>query len=216
MTLDPRARVGRTGTSRIWTRTGRLGAGSTRMSASSLTTNGVCSCARRSLLWVRCSCGRTRSRSHLFSVEIPLKDAGSLTTGPSADKQAGFEVGRFPKPIWRITSLARIMVYSMSQDSLPAAPSFAPTPFTPFTPGAMTPMTPPTPQPGANGNLGDYLAHKLATKGLPRAKTYLAGSKALDSLQKLIASTESFFHPSNSGSWTTDVSEHCSPSSTWH
>lgn len=64
-------------------------------------------------------------------------------------------------------------------------------------------MTPGTPQPG--GNLGDYLAHKLSVKGMPRIKTYLAGSKALDSLAKLIASTEGFFHPSNSGSWTVDV-----------
>ncbi|KAL4243149.1 BLM10 family protein [Abortiporus biennis] len=31
---------------------------------------------------------------------------------------------------------------------------------------------------------------------------YLAGSRALDSLDKLITSTESFFHPSNSGPWT--------------
>ncbi|KAF9648519.1 ARM repeat-containing protein [Thelephora ganbajun] len=31
---------------------------------------------------------------------------------------------------------------------------------------------------------------------------YLAGSKALDSLDKLFTSTESFFHPSNSGPWS--------------
>ncbi|KAA1468528.1 hypothetical protein DENSPDRAFT_833844 [Dentipellis sp. KUC8613] len=35
-----------------------------------------------------------------------------------------------------------------------------------------------------------------------RQTGYLAGSKALDSLDKLITSTESFFHPSNSGLWT--------------
>lgn len=35
---------------------------------------------------------------------------------------------------------------------------------------------------------------------------YLAGSKALSSLDKLITSTESFFHPSNSGPWTVLVS----------
>ncbi|KIK95621.1 hypothetical protein PAXRUDRAFT_826811 [Paxillus rubicundulus Ve08.2h10] len=31
---------------------------------------------------------------------------------------------------------------------------------------------------------------------------YLAGSKAMDTLDRLITSTESFFHPSNSGPWT--------------
>ena len=40
--------------------------------------------------------------SHTSFAEIPLADAGSLTTGPSADNQAGFEIGRLPKPAWRI------------------------------------------------------------------------------------------------------------------
>lgn len=35
---------------------------------------------------------------------------------------------------------------------------------------------------------------------------FLAGSRALDSLDKLITSTESYFHPSNSGHWTFSVS----------
>lgn len=37
-------------------------------------------------------------------------------------------------------------------------------------------------------------------------KGYVAGSKALDSLDRLITSTESFFHPSNSGPWTATAS----------
>ena len=57
-----------------------------------------------------------------------------------------------------------------------------------------------TPQPGRS--VGDYLTASLGSK---KQKTYLAGSKALDSLARLIVSTESFFHPSNSGSWTADV-----------
>jgi proteasome activator subunit 4 len=36
---------------------------------------------------------------------------------------------------------------------------------------------------------------------------FLEGSKALDSLDRLITSTESFFHPSNSGQWTLSVSK---------
>lgn len=35
---------------------------------------------------------------------------------------------------------------------------------------------------------------------------FLVGSRALDSLDRLITSTESFFHPSNSGPWTVNVS----------
>lgn len=33
----------------------------------------------------------------------------------------------------------------------------------------------------------------------------LAGSKALDSLDKLVTGTETFFHPSNSGPWSIAV-----------
>ncbi|OBZ79723.1 Proteasome activator complex subunit 4 [Grifola frondosa] len=115
--------------------------------------------------------------------QIPLADAGSLTTGPNADNQATFELNRLPKANWRIASLARIIVYSMAPDGTPNPGSTAPTPFfTPFASGASTPL------PRQNGG------------------TYLAGCKALDSLAKLIASTESFFHPTNSGSWTSDLS----------
>jgi len=39
----------------------------------------------------------------------------------------------------------------------------------------------------------------------PLQLVYLAGSKALDSLDRVITSTESFFHPSNSGPWTLSV-----------
>ena len=58
----------------------------------------------------------------------------------------------------------------------------------------------------AHGTLGDYLSAPLGKGGHHKAKTYLAGSKALDSLVRFIASTEGFFHPSNSGSWTNDLS----------
>lgn len=34
---------------------------------------------------------------------------------------------------------------------------------------------------------------------------FLAGSKALNSLEKLITSTETYFHPSNSGVWSISV-----------
>lgn len=40
---------------------------------------------------------------------------------------------------------------------------------------------------------------------------YLAGSKAMESLEKFITSTESFFHPSNSGLWSLSVRIHLAP-----
>ncbi|KZT19390.1 hypothetical protein NEOLEDRAFT_1142177 [Neolentinus lepideus HHB14362 ss-1] len=138
----------------------------------------------------------------LATMEIPLADGGgSLTTGPSADKEAGFEIGRVPKPAWRIASLAHIIVYSMAPDSIPSPPSNMPTPIaTPFGTGSSTPHV------NDAFNLGDYLSAPLGRAGRGKFKTYLGGSKALDSLAKLIASTESFFHPTNSGSWTADLS----------
>ncbi|KAI0374438.1 hypothetical protein BV20DRAFT_1049238 [Pilatotrama ljubarskyi] len=137
----------------------------------------------------------------MTSMEIPLADAGSLTTGPNADGQATFEMNRLPKPSWRIASLARIIVYSMAPDGMPSPASTAPTPlFTPLASGASTPL------PHQNDGLGDYLSSPLGKGGRLKTKTYLAGCKALDSLAKLIASTESFFHPTNSGSWTSDLS----------
>ncbi|KAH7880399.1 uncharacterized protein C8R40DRAFT_1165366 [Lentinula edodes] len=136
----------------------------------------------------------------LASMEIPLADTGSLTTGPSADNQAGFEIGRLPKPSWRIPSLAKIIVYSMAPDGLPAPPSNAPTPlFSPSPSGMNTPSI-------GSSTLGEYLSAPLGKGVQGKGKTYLAGSKALDSLARLIASVESFFHPTNSGDWTTDLS----------
>lgn len=94
-------------------------------------------------------------------------------------------------------SLARIVVYSMAPDSIPSPTSNAPTPFfTPSPSGMNTPQI-------QTSSLGDYLSAPLG-KGI-KGRTYLAGSKALDSLARLIVSTESFFHPSNSGAWTADV-----------
>ncbi|KAJ3973169.1 hypothetical protein EV361DRAFT_980091 [Lentinula raphanica] len=136
----------------------------------------------------------------LASMEIPLADSGSLTTGPSADNQAGFEISRLPKTGWRIPSLARIIVYSMAPDGLPAPPSNAPTPFFSPSPSGMN-----TPSIGSS-SLGEYLSAPLGKGVHGKGRSYLAGSKALDSLARLIASVESFFHPTNSGAWTTDLS----------
>ena len=86
-------------------------------------------------------------------------------------------------------------MYSMAPDATPLPPSNAPTPvFSPLPSGVNTPHS--------NDSKLDYLAAPLAHQG---STGYLAGCRALDSLARMIASTESFFHPSNSGSWTADV-----------
>ncbi|KAG1867785.1 hypothetical protein DFJ58DRAFT_859984 [Suillus subalutaceus] len=132
----------------------------------------------------------------LASMAIPLKDAGSLTTGPMADSSSSFEIGRLPKANWRIPSLAKLIVYSMAPDGAPAPPSTASTPwYTPMTSGVSTPQV--------SGSVGEYITVPLRNWEPP--KLYLGGSKALDSLARLIASTEHFFHPTNSGSWTSDL-----------
>jgi proteasome activator subunit 4 len=51
----------------------------------------------------------------------------------------------------------------------------------------------------------------LQDEKLPKSAGFVAGSKALDTLDKLITCTESFFHPSNSGPWTALVSLRYSP-----
>ncbi|KDQ20580.1 hypothetical protein BOTBODRAFT_169318 [Botryobasidium botryosum FD-172 SS1] len=43
------------------------------------------------------------------------------------------------------------------------------------------------------------------TPGPTTQKAYLAGSKALDSLDSIITSMENYFHPSNTGVWTTTL-----------
>lgn len=102
-------------------------------------------------------------------------------------------------------SLARLIVYSMTQDSLPSAPSTNPTPYatTPLASGMNTPRL--MSSSASSGAVGDYLTAHLNKVHLAGIKTHIGGSKALDSLVRLIASTESFFHPSNSGAWTSDV-----------
>lgn len=91
----------------------------------------------------------------------------------------------------------------MMPDGVAAPASNLPTPmFSPLPSETLTPHL------NGKGGVGDYLSAALGKKATGRllSKTYIGGSRALDSLARMIASTESFFHPSNSGSWTNDVS----------
>ncbi|TFK41322.1 hypothetical protein BDQ12DRAFT_768249 [Crucibulum laeve] len=50
-------------------------------------------------------------------------------------------------------------------------------------------------------------ATRVRSDQIPRQKGFVAGSKAVDSLDRLITSTESFFHPSNAGHWTPSLTQ---------
>ena len=97
-----------------------------------------------------------------------------------ADQSATGAALTMKRPTEKLGAFAGIIIYSMSVDAPPVGT-------TPLGPSRVS-----TPQPGARGLL-DVAAAK--------PKTYLAGSKALDALAKLIQATESFFHPSNYGAW---------------
>ncbi|KAF8649879.1 hypothetical protein AX16_005641 [Volvariella volvacea WC 439] len=137
----------------------------------------------------------------IAAMGIPIADGSSLNIAGFVDQQATFELSRLPKSAGKTSMLARIIVYSMATDGLSVLASNAPTPiFTPLPSGMSTPNIQTT-------SPGDYLSRPIGLGSHDgRKPTYLAGSKALDSLAKLIASTETFFHPNNTGSWTAELS----------
>ncbi|GAA6033408.1 hypothetical protein JCM8097_006736 [Rhodosporidiobolus ruineniae] len=97
------------------------------------------------------------------------------------------------RPTEKLGSFAAIIVYSMAVDAVPQGG-------TPM--GSRVPSRPGSPGPGSkpsaagHGLLGQALG--VAPK---KERTYLAGSKALDALAKLVQATEGYFHPSNYGRW---------------
>jgi hypothetical protein len=91
------------GGQRMTCKTVVLGQAYSKTSESTQNMIGISSCASALLRWVgdqyRCY---SEFYIQLISAEIPLADSGSLTTGPSADNQAGFEIERLPNPAWRV------------------------------------------------------------------------------------------------------------------
>lgn len=56
-----------------------------------------------------------------------------------------------------------------------------------------------------DGEIRNSTPAKVSKGASPLPSGYIAGSKAVESLDRLITSIESFFHPSNTGQWTLSV-----------
>jgi proteasome activator subunit 4 len=123
--------------------------------------------------------------------------AGALSP---MDTMASQTILQMRKPTNRLLALAEIIVYSMAEDSPAKSGSSL------ATPGESTPVPAALKRvkASANGLHPSSSTDSLADAGrrADASKTYLAGSKSLEHLAKLIVSCESFFHPSNHGQWT--------------
>ena len=56
-----------------------------------------------------------------------------------------------------------------------------------------------------DGDIRNSTPAKDSEGASPLPSGYIAGSKAVESLDRLITSIETFFHPSNTGQWTLSV-----------
>ncbi|KAK0553638.1 Proteasome activator BLM10 [Tilletia horrida] len=97
----------------------------------------------------------------------------------------------------RMSSFATIIAYSLAEDGPKAGVGNSEVP-SPQPSGTATPTTESLSNGQAKGQ--SSLAVPGTVKAVPR-QTFLAGSRALDSVARFIQATESFFHPSNWGFW---------------
>jgi len=120
--------------------------------------------------------------------------SGSGRTGVDATASRG-TLG-MKKPTDRMSSFATIIALSLAEDGPKAGMGISEVP----TDGTATPTAAhPVPTTAQQGK-----QTTLAVPGMPAVagrQTYLAGSRALDSIARFIQATETFFHPSNWGLW---------------
>lgn len=125
-----------------------------------------------------------------------MASAAAGTKTPT-DALASKTILSMRRPTSRLHSLSLLIVYSMCEDAPESSSSTA-------TPGTVTPREPPHKKSHLNGlraiDSTDSLA--AAAKKEDARQACLAGSKALEHLNKLLLSCETFFHPSNHGQWS--------------
>ncbi|KAE8212365.1 hypothetical protein CF327_g3970 [Tilletia walkeri] len=142
------------------------------------------------------SCGLPVGTDRIGKATTTL--SGSLRSGVDATASRG-TLG-MKKGTDRMLSFATIIAFSLAEDGPKAGMGLSEVP----TAGTTTPV------PGGGGSgkstTVDASAGQstLVVPGLPAVKgtqTFLAGSRALDSVSRFVQATESFFHPSNWGLW---------------
>lgn len=123
-----------------------------------------------------------------IDAEYLLGDQGASTTGAYADSKAPPSILKIRKAINRFCESARAVIGAMLNLHLASLAKLMV-----YSMAVDAPVrSEASPSPGER-------------RFPSRQAGYLAGSKAMESLDKFITSTESFFHPSNSGLWSLSV-----------
>lgn len=111
----------------------------------------------------------------------------------ATDPGVASTIHRMKKPANRLSSFSTIIVYSMSKDGLVAPLDGEKTPEDMQT-------SPPSELNGQAEATGPGLAGTVATTSNKQTH-FLAGSRSLDAMARFFQATETYFHPSNRGTW---------------